>query len=223
LSPDSCVQLTQTSFDRWGALTLALGKFVPALSTVAQPLAGAMRMPFLRYSLLSASGIALWTAVVIGAGMVFHLEVDALIARAEELGSEAVAAVAAIVAAYVAFKWWQRWRFYKALRMARITVEELREKMTAAEKPIVVDLRPPAKDARGRKSIPGAITMKPDELQLDRLRAGAEIVFVCNCPNEASAASAAKQLMRLGYGNVRPLLGGFDAWVAAGYEVEDAT
>jgi len=46
-----------------------------------------------------------------------------------------------------------------------------------------------------------------------------DIVFLCDCPNEASAASAAKALMNLGYTRVHPLLGGLDAWVAAGYEL----
>lgn len=47
-----------------------------------------------------------------------------------------------------------------------------------------------------------------------------EIVFYCTCPNETGAAYIERQLMDLGYARVRrPLLGGLDAWVAAGYEV----
>jgi len=45
-------------------------------------------------------------------------------------------------------------------------------------------------------------------------------VIYCSCPNEVSAAKAAKLLMATGYRNVRPLLGGLDAWDAAGYMVE---
>src|SRR2546426_6492307 len=47
-----------------------------------------------------------------------------------------------------------------------------------------------------------------------------EVVLYCACPNEASAAYAAKKLLDRGYVRVRPLLGGLDAWVAAGHEVE---
>jgi rhodanese-related sulfurtransferase len=54
----------------------------------------------------------------------------------------------------------------------------------------------------------------------DRLPLDNDIVFFCDCPNEASAAYAAKGLMDLGYTRVRPLLGGLDAWIAAGYELE---
>ncbi|HEY8682596.1 MAG TPA: rhodanese-like domain-containing protein, partial [Rhodanobacter sp.] len=47
-----------------------------------------------------------------------------------------------------------------------------------------------------------------------------ELVIYCSCPNEVSAAKAAKLLMAIGYRNVRPLLGGLDAWDAAGYTIE---
>jgi membrane protein DedA with SNARE-associated domain len=37
LSPDACVRQTEYRFERWGALTLVLAKFVPGLSAVAPP------------------------------------------------------------------------------------------------------------------------------------------------------------------------------------------
>jgi len=43
-SPDSCVRQTEFRFERWGKLTLVLSKFIPGLSTIAPPLAGAMRL-----------------------------------------------------------------------------------------------------------------------------------------------------------------------------------
>jgi rhodanese-related sulfurtransferase len=56
--------------------------------------------------------------------------------------------------------------------------------------------------------------------RLDQLPADREIIFYCTCPNEASAAQVAKKLIELGYTKVRPLQGGLDAWLGAGYEVE---
>ena len=47
LSPDSCVRQTENHFDRWGGLTLVLGKFIPGLSTIAPPLAGATCSPLI--------------------------------------------------------------------------------------------------------------------------------------------------------------------------------
>jgi rhodanese-related sulfurtransferase len=47
-----------------------------------------------------------------------------------------------------------------------------------------------------------------------------EIIVYCTCPSEASAARVAKILMNHGFKRVRPLHGGLEAWVAAGYAVE---
>jgi rhodanese-related sulfurtransferase len=47
-----------------------------------------------------------------------------------------------------------------------------------------------------------------------------DIIVYCTCPNEASAAQVAKLLMNSGFTRVRPLLGGLEAWIAAGYAVE---
>jgi len=221
LSPDTCVRQTQTQFERWGGITLVAGKFIPGLSTVAPPLAGAMRYGWMRFALLNGLGILIWAGLAIAAGMLFHAQVSALLVWLEDLGQAAVGLLVAVLCAYVAFKWWERQRLYKTLRVARITVDELRHLMAGARQPVIVDLRAriPGEEHR---SIPGAIVMNLAEVRegRDRLPLDNEIVFFCDCPNEASAAAAAKALMDLGYTRVRPLLGGLDAWVEAGYELE---
>ena len=220
LSPDSCVRQTQTQFERWGGVALVAAKFIPGLSTVAPPLAGAMRYGWMRFTLLNSLGILIWAGVAIGAGMLFHAQVSALLARLEDLGRTAVALIVAVLCAYVAFKWWERRRLYKTLRVARITVEELRKLMGEAPKPVIVDLRAQLPGDE-RRSIPGAFVMDLAEVRDGRsgLPLDNDVVFFCDCPNEASAASAAKALMDLGYTRVRPLLGGLDAWIDAGYEL----
>ena len=47
-----------------------------------------------------------------------------------------------------------------------------------------------------------------------------EVIVYCACPNEASAAMVARQLMRAGFKRVRPLAGGFEAWVERGFAVQ---
>ena len=221
LSPDSCVRQTQTQFERWGGATLMVGKLIPGLATVAPPLAGAMHYGWARFMLFSSAGILIWAALAIGAGMLFHAQVTALLDWLESLGQTAAGLVVAILCAYVALKWWERQRLYKTLRVARITVDELRRLMGATPKPMIIDLRM-AVPGEERRSIPGAVIMGLAEVREgpDRLPVDNDIVFFCDCPNEASAASAAKALMDRGYTRVRPLLGGLDAWVAAGYELE---
>jgi len=60
------------------------------------------------------------------------------------------------------------------------------------------------------------------ERQVRSLPRDREIILYCNCPNEASAAQAAKVLLNQGFRQVRPLRGGLDAWIAAGYAVEES-
>src|SRR5882672_5161195 len=45
INPGSCVSQTEARFVRWGIPSLVLAKFIPGFSTVAPPIAGAMRMP----------------------------------------------------------------------------------------------------------------------------------------------------------------------------------
>lgn len=222
LSPDSCVRQSEYHFERWGGAVLIVAKFVPGLSTVAPPLAGAMRMGWPSFIVLNGIGIALWAALPIVAGLLFYRQVDRIIGALESYGPLALALVAALLVAYIAFKWRERRRFYRTLRLARISVEELRRLIDGGRQPIVVDVRSPVARKTDARFIPGALVMDaavPDaglrELPSDR-----DVIFYCSCPNEASAAQVAKKLIELGYQRVRPLQGGLDAWLAAGHPVE---
>ncbi|HKB61840.1 MAG TPA: DedA family protein/thiosulfate sulfurtransferase GlpE [Burkholderiales bacterium] len=222
LSPDSCVRQTEFRFERWGRLTLVLSKFIPGLSTIAPPLAGAMRLGWPSFLLLNSLGVVIWAGVAIGAGMAFHTEINEFIVRLEGLGTLAAEAVGVLLGGYIALKWWERRRFYRALRIARIGVADLRALMDGGKRPVVVDVRSPGARDLDPRFIPGALAMNAAEVdrRLGELPADREIVFYCTCPNEASAAQVAKKLIGLGYTKVRPLHGGLDAWIAAGYEVE---
>lgn len=222
LSPDSCVRQTETHFERWGGSALVLAKFIPGLSGIAPPLAGATRLGWPTFLLLNSLGVVIWAGLAIGAGMLFHEQIDRLISGMQGLGSWALAGVAALLLGYVAFKWWERRRLHKMLRVARITATELNKLIEGGEKPVVVDVRSPVARGDDPRFVPGALLMDLGEVEknLERLPVEREIVFYCSCPNEASAAYVAKRLMDLGYTRVRPLHGGLDAWVAAGFAVE---
>jgi len=222
LSPDSCVRQTEFRFERWGRLTLVLSKFIPGLSTIAPPLAGAMRLGWPSFLLLNSLGVVIWAGVAIGAGMAFHTEINEFIVRLEGLGTLAAEAAGVLLGGYIALKWWERRRFYRTLRIARIGVADLRALMDGGRRPVVVDVRSPGARDLDPRFIPGALAMDAAEVdgRLGELPADREIVFYCTCPNEASAAQVAKKLIGLGYTKVRPLHGGLDAWIAAGYEVE---
>jgi rhodanese-related sulfurtransferase len=155
--------------------------------------------------------------------MIFHAQITELLLRLEEFGLGAIAIVAALLAAYIGFKWWERLRFYKTLRLARITVDELRGLMNSDKDTVVVDVRSPVARDRDPRFIPGALAIDDSDVvsRLAHLPHDREIIFYCTCPNEASAAVVAKRLMETGYTRVRPLQGGLDAWIEAGHEIEE--
>src|SRR6266403_2999425 len=141
LEPDSCVSQTQTRFERWGVNSLVIAKFVPGLSIIAPPIAGALRIGWPRFIILSICAAALWVGVGLGAGILFRSQIERLLEHLSELGSAAGAVVMILLAAYIAFKWWQRSRFYKFLRMARISVSDLYELIQSGAAPLIIDVR----------------------------------------------------------------------------------
>ena len=159
----------------------------------------------------------------IGTGMLFQTQIGMLLLRLRELGTEAGELTLVVVLAYVAYKWWERRRYNSVLRLPRISVEELQELITQNAGPIIVDVRSAIGREHDRRCIPGALEMTLDEVtgRLQEFPMDREIVFYCACPNEATAAFAARKLMDRGYMRVRPLRGGLDAWAAAGYEIEN--
>jgi membrane protein DedA with SNARE-associated domain/rhodanese-related sulfurtransferase len=222
LEPDSCVSQTQTRFERWGVNSLVIAKFVPGLAIIAPPMAGALRIGWLRFLILSSCGAALWVGSGLLAGVIFKAQIGRLLEHLSEYGSIAGAGVAILLAAYIAYKWWERSRFYKMMRMARISVADLYDLIQAGASPLIVDVRSITARTLEPRWIPGALHVPLQDVahHLKELPRDRDIILYCNCPSEASAARVAKILMNQGFKRVRPLHGGLDAWVAAGYTVE---
>ncbi|HKN08257.1 MAG TPA: DedA family protein/thiosulfate sulfurtransferase GlpE [Pseudomonadota bacterium] len=222
LTPDSCVSETQSSFERWGVKALVIAKFVPGLSLIAPPLAGATGIGWVRYLLFNTLGSTFWVGAGVGGGMLLGPQITQLLAYAHKFGSMAIIVLGALLAAYIVFKWWERRSFYAMLRTARISVDELYRLMDAGQAPVVVDVRTSTARAMQPQRIPGAlhVTLKSVDGHINELPRDREIILYCSCPNEASAARVAKMLIDAGFMRVRPLLGGLDAWIAAGHPVE---
>lgn len=224
LEPDSCVSETQGQFDRWGVNSLVIAKFVPGLATIAPPLAGAMRVGWLRFIMLSTAAAILWVGAGLFAGVLFKTQIEELLIHLDRIGSIAVVGALILLSAYVGYKWWERTRFYKMLRMARITVAELYELIQSGASPLIIDVRSATARALEPHWIPGALHISlPDVgVHLKDLPRNRDIILYCTCPSEASAARVAKTLMNHGFKRVRPLHGGLDAWVSAGHAVARA-
>lgn len=222
LSPDSCVKQSELRFQRWRGRVLLIAKFVPGLSTVAPPLVGAMGLRRSAFVLLDGLGSLLWAGAAIGLGYAFSAQVDRVLDALEQAGTVALQFLAGVLGLYIAAKWWQRQRLLTALRMARISVDELNQAIEAGRNPVVIDVRSEAARLLDTRVIPGALLADLESVKsaLVEIPTERELVVYCSCPNEVSAARVAKLLMGLGYRRVRPLLGGLDAWDEAGYAVQ---
>jgi membrane protein DedA with SNARE-associated domain/rhodanese-related sulfurtransferase len=222
LSPDSCVNDTLTRFGRWGQKAIVLAKFIPGAATLAPPLAGALRMDARTYLGLTLLGSSLWTAAYLTLGALAAPAILRLLPVVARQGRAALVLALLLLAAYILFKWIERRRLIAALRGARLEAAELRAMMLGGNAPVVLDVRSHTAFAVDPRTIPTAVHVPPNEVKarLVGVAREGEVVVYCNCPNEATAARIAKLLIDQGFTRVRPLRGGLDGWVRAGFPVE---
>jgi membrane protein DedA with SNARE-associated domain/rhodanese-related sulfurtransferase len=220
LSPDTCVRETEGIFERWGFYSVVLSKFVPGFSTVAPPIAGALKMPAGAFVVASIASAALWVGAAMGVGLVFSRQIDVALAWMTQNAGLAASAVAMLVAAYIALRAFQRWRLARHVNAARITIDELRDRLAEEPRPFLVDVGSRLAH-QARPHIPGARMLDLDAIsRADDFPTDRDIIVYCACPNEESAKRAAQILLRKGLTRVRPLVGGIDGWIAAGHAVE---
>ena len=166
LEPDSCVRRTQNLFIRYGARSLLVAKFVPGLGAVAAPLAGMFGVRVMRFLLWDAAGVLTWAGTLTGLGYLFSSQLERIAYYAMSLGSGLAALVVGPFVAYIAWKYLERQRFIRKLRIARITPEELKQKLDAGEDIMVVDLRSSVEfEGEGDTVVAGALRMNTDEIE----------------------------------------------------------
>jgi membrane protein DedA with SNARE-associated domain/rhodanese-related sulfurtransferase len=224
INPASCVNQTEARFVRWGLPSLVVAKFIPGFSTVAPPIAGALRMPIAGFLLAAAIGALLWAGLALGTGWLARGAVPGLIAELDRHGGFAAAAVGSALCAWLAWKLWQRRRFKRLAELPYVTVAELRAAMATAQPPLLLDLRGVSMIAQ-TGPIVGAVVAEHDRLEhavadWPKYRA---VVTMCACPQDAGAIDAARRLVAQGYLDVRPLKGGYDAWMQEAASAGSAT
>lgn len=216
INPASCVSQTEGHFMRWGLSSLVVAKFIPGFSTVAPPIAGALRMHQLSFLLAAGLGAGLWAGLPLGVGWVLKDAVQAVIVALAQHTGAGLLVVSLLVGSWVGWKLWQRYQFRRFSAIGHITANELIAALKTEKRPLVLDLRGAA--MMGEKGpISGARVA-----QIGNLRAAVgdwpkdhPIVTVCGCPEDAGAIQAAQYLLKDGFTSVRPLRGGYDAWVSA--------
>jgi membrane protein DedA with SNARE-associated domain/rhodanese-related sulfurtransferase len=222
LSPDTCVARSADGFGRWGAAFFIIGRFIPGVSLVTPPVAGALGMRWSKFLALTALGATLWAVVVILLGAVLQEAIIAILKALAALPAGLWLGTALLIVGYVLWRLVVRRRAMKALGVPRLTVAALRSAMQSSEPPVLIDVRGNTMQQILAQRIPGAISLALAELEtypLEQL-AGRAAVLYCTCPNEASAAAGVRILQSRGHADARALSGGLNAWIASGYEVE---
>jgi len=219
LEPDSCVRRSQVSFGRNGPQVLLVAKFVPGLNAMAAPLSGVIRMGWRKFLLFDTLGALLWVSAFTITGYTFSSDLERVAARAAYLGEWLVVLLLAAFAGYILWKYYNRQKFLRKLRIARITPEELKEKIDAGENILVVDLRHALDFDANPETIPGALHVDAAELEeaFDVIPRDREIVLFCACPNEVTAARLALLLRSKGITQIRPLSEGYEGWRKRGF------
>ncbi|MDA1277421.1 MAG: VTT domain-containing protein [Verrucomicrobia bacterium] len=215
LEPDSCVGRTQQTFSRRGTWTLVVSKFVPGLNIVAAPMAGISGVSRLRFLALNAAGSLAFAVLFVSLGYLFSRQLEQVLALAAETGHWFLIAVFALFIAYLAIKYARRARFIRLLRVARISPDELRDKLVAGTEVAIVDLRLPLDFAAAPQTLPGALRLAPEEVasRHQEIPRDRDIVLYCSCPDESTSTRAALLLKQYGIHRVRPLAGGYDTWL----------
>lgn len=213
LSPDTCVRNADDLIARHGAPLLLVQKFIPGVSAVAVPTAGASPMSFRKFVAYDIVGCTLWCGAYVGGGLIFSREVNRLLERLSDFGPWAIAFIATAFALYIGWKVIHRWRLQRLHRLVRITPEEVATMLDGDHEIVILDARSSLARADDPRQFPRSIVLEDRAAVavLTEAHRGHIIVTFCTCPNEASAALAAEQLIHAGYRNVRVLTGGVDA------------
>ncbi len=159
LEPDSCVRRTTEIYLKQGARSLLISKFFPGLNAAASPLAGAINMKLRRFLLFDITGTLIWSSVFLGMGYLLSEEFLRAIQVVGILAGKLVALAGLGLAGYIFYKYFSRRRFVQKLRVARMSVEELKSRLDEGERPVIIDLRDALDFDEDPEMIPGAVRM----------------------------------------------------------------
>jgi membrane protein DedA with SNARE-associated domain len=181
LDPDSCVRRTKRIFVRYGARSLLVSKFIPGMTALAPPLAGILRMRPLRFLFFDGLGAFIWVGLFTLLGYQFGHEIEEHAVNTSGMGPWIGLVAPAGLAAYILSKYIQRRQFLRGLAVARITPEEVKQRLDAGEDLLILDLRDALEFDADPRTIPGAYRLSIEELEEkdDKIPRDREIVLFC--------------------------------------------
>jgi membrane protein DedA with SNARE-associated domain/rhodanese-related sulfurtransferase len=215
----TCVRRTELYFSKNGPAALLLAKFIPALGSVAAPIAGQTGMAYSSFVVFDTGGILIWALTFTLGGRFFG---DVLKRHPHALGwvgHFAVLLFVLLLLGFLVHRFLRQRAFLREIRTARVAPQELKDMLDNGQEVYIVDLRHPLDYLPDPRTLPGAVLLTPDKLvlQSDEIPRDRDVVLFCTCPSEATAAKMALAIRKLGVYRVRPLLGGFDEWKRLGF------
>jgi membrane protein DedA with SNARE-associated domain len=182
VDPESCILRSAESFYKRGRATLLVAKFIPGINSMAPPLAGSMKMPFIQFVGLDLLGALAYAFAYGSIGFIFR-DFLAFIVRGFQAAGHVVE-IAAIIAAIVfcIYRFSIYWRHRGDRIVPRIQVGELAKLQTQyAEKILLVDVRSHGYYDPRADRIPGSIRLEPNNLseQAKQLPRDKDIYLYC--------------------------------------------
>ena len=183
VNPETCILRSAESFYRRGRTTLLIAKFIPGINTMAAPLAGSMKLPFVQFLMLDLAGGGFYALTYGAIGFLFR-DFLAVIARGfRVVGYAMEIVVIAAAIAFIAYRVWlyRKYGFYRIV--PRVQVMELAKKLQSEEsgKILLVDVRSHGYYDSGALRIKGSIRIEPNNLsqEVAKLPKNKDIYLYC--------------------------------------------
>jgi membrane protein DedA with SNARE-associated domain/rhodanese-related sulfurtransferase len=223
VDPESCILRSAESFYKRGRTTLVFAKFIPGINSMAPPLAGSMKMPYVQFLALDFLGAMAYAFAYGAVGFVFR-DFIATIARGFRTAGHAVEIVVIIAAiAFTAYRLSLFWKHRVYRIVPRIQVNELAARLQTqySERILLADVRSHGYYDAGAARIRGSIRLEPNNLseEIKTLPRDKDIYLYCTCPGEATSARVAHLLREQGF-SAFVIVGGLAAWRKAGNPLE---
>ncbi len=181
LDPDTCLRDIKEMFTRHGGRSLLVAKFIPGLNTLAPPLAGIFHMGLPQFLLLDGLGAFFWAGTFAGLGYQFSHQIEYIAHYIARLGIWAAAVTSGGLGLYIAWRYFRRQRFLRELAFARITPEEVKQRLDVGEDLMILDVRAPFEFSTDPFVIPGAVPFPLEHLEKEhhRIPRDRDIVLCC--------------------------------------------
>ncbi|MGA2605671.1 MAG: hypothetical protein ABSG14_15745 [Verrucomicrobiia bacterium] len=134
-TPAEGVDVEGRGVPRGGGAGVVVAKFVPGLGTVMPALAGMYRVDVRRFLFFDGLGGFLYVGCFVLLGFLFRNQLQQVAEGLERLGRGAFVVLVSLLVAYIALKYIQRQRALRQLQMARITVDELCQRLDMGQGP----------------------------------------------------------------------------------------